>query len=153
MKYNKNQRRESDKNSGAENNAWTSYSDLFMAVAVVFLIMFVFSILASSASNFQIEQEKKEAEKYWLDKIPDHKTKKITEAKKKTKDNIKSMQRKRQLLEVSLAQISQIAKTLQENQGATEKLYETQLKQEEQLDEANKLIQQKRLILLVSKII
>ena len=53
------------------------------------------------------------------------------------------MQRKRQLLEVSLAQISQIAKTLQENQGATEKLYETQLKQEEQLEEANKVIQKK----------
>ena len=52
------------------------------------------------------------------------------------------MQRKRQLLEVSLA-ISQIAKTLQENQGATEKLYEAQLKQEQQLEEANKVIQKK----------
>ena len=55
------------------------------------------------------------------------------------------MQRKRQLLEVSLAQISQIAKTLQENQGATEKLYEAQLKQEQQLEEANKVIQKKKL--------
>ena len=78
MKYNKNQRREQEENSGSENNAWTSYSDLFMAVAVVFLIMFVFSILASSASTFKIKKEKIEAEKYWMDKIPDHKTKNST---------------------------------------------------------------------------
>ena len=136
MKYNRNQRREQEQLLAQRIMPGRHILTSFMAVAVVFLIMFVFSILASSASTFKIKQEKQEAEKYWMDKIPDHKTKKITEAKKKTKDNIKNMQRKRQLLEVSLAQISQIAKTLQENQGATEKLYETQLKQEEQLEEA-----------------
>ena len=85
MKYNRNQRREQEQTSGSENNAWTSYSDLFMAVAVVFLIMFVFSILASSASTFKIKQEKQEAEKYWMDKIPDHKTKKLLKQKRKQK--------------------------------------------------------------------
>ena len=60
-----------------KSDPWTSNSDLFMAMAVIFLIMFVFSILQSGASQLAVQQEKAEAQDYLLGKLSKKIRKKI----------------------------------------------------------------------------
>ena len=48
---------------------WTSYSDLFTAVAIIFLVMFVFALLRTSVMSLKAIKETKEQKEYYEGKV------------------------------------------------------------------------------------
>ena len=60
---------------GDKGSIWTSYSDLFTAVAIIFLVMFVFALLRTSVMSLKTVQEQKNQKEYYEGKIPEKKEK------------------------------------------------------------------------------
>lgn len=79
---------------GAEGSAWTSYSDLFMAIAVVFLILFVFAMLNSGVTQLNVAVERKEQEKFLKGLVPEEVLKQNKEEMDSLKEDIEEVEEK-----------------------------------------------------------
>ncbi|MBT3585770.1 MAG: hypothetical protein HN509_12770, partial [Halobacteriovoraceae bacterium] len=53
-----------------DGSVWTSYSDMFTTMAVIFLVMFVFALLRSGVSTVTAVKQKKNQEEILKGKIP-----------------------------------------------------------------------------------
>ena len=60
---------------------WTSYSDLFTAVAIIFLVMFVFALLRTSVMSLKAIKETKEQKEYYEGKVSEKTEKKMRKEK------------------------------------------------------------------------
>ena len=63
-----------------DGSVWTSYSDLFTTVAVIFLVLFVFALIKAGVSTMQTVVAKREHEKELQGKVTE-KNKKETDKK------------------------------------------------------------------------
>lgn len=112
--------------SHQENSGWTANSDLFMAIAIVFLIMFVFALLASGASQIALQKDKLEAQKHLLGKLPEADKIKTEKQMAMAAKDLQDISQKREMLKMSLTQLAQMAETLESRESTLKNFYETQ---------------------------
>lgn len=124
-----------------DNNGWTANSDLFMAVAIVFLIMFVFALLASGASQIALQKEKIEAEKHLLGKLPDADKKQTEKQMAMAAKDIQDISQKKEFLKTSLLELAQMAETLESREESLKSFYETQNKNIAKIEQSRELIE------------
>ncbi|RZA25094.1 MAG: hypothetical protein EOP10_07890 [Proteobacteria bacterium] len=126
-----------------ENTAWTTNSDLFMAIAVIFLVMFVYALLSSGASQISTQQEKIEAQKYLLGQIPESdKTKTAAEMEEAAKD-LQEMAQKRKILEISLSEMAKIATAMDKREATIKNLFERQNQNQGLIERSQAIIAEK----------
>ncbi|HYX38719.1 MAG TPA: hypothetical protein VE954_36910 [Oligoflexus sp.] len=131
-----------------EGTTWTTNSDLFMSIAIIFLIMFVFALLSSGATQLSVQQEKMDAQKYLLGKIPESdKVKTVQEMDDVAKD-IQQMAEKREMIKTSLTQLAQLAQSIEGREDSIKKLYDRQNKNQALLKQSQEIIALKEKVIL-----
>ena len=119
-----------------DGSVWTSYSDLFMAIAVVFLIMFVFSILAAGIQKVRIESEKIAEQEYQMGKVPEEIKDQNQKDMEEITDSIAQIEEKKKVLERNVKEIKQLATLLKKKETSFLRIKEDHLKKETMLESA-----------------
>ncbi len=122
---------------------WTANSDLFMGIAILFLIMFVFALLSSGASQIAVQKEKMEAQKYLLGQIPEAQKDQTAKEMEQANLDLKEMAEKREILKLSLAQIGQMAEAMENREKSISNLYNRQNENEAVIKRSQDLLTQK----------
>jgi hypothetical protein len=101
---------ENDENKSEE--YWVTYSDMFTTLAIVFLVMFVFTIFRLEMNKHHTKNKSKENEKILIGKIPE----KIKNKNKKNIENVSSFVQDLEVyqsnLNEKLSEIKKITKKL-----------------------------------------
>ena len=129
-----------DDEKSVEDNTWTSNSDLFMAIAVVFLIMFVFSLLTTGVKNTQAYLEKKADKQYRLGEIPESvkdQNKKDIQSLEKT---IQTFQEKNKTIQDNVSQMQALSKIIQEQKVVFDRTKTDLLEKITMMEQANRKI-------------
>jgi len=111
-------------------SVWSSYSDLFMTIAIVFLVMFVFTMLQSQVEKMKSTLEQEQQKKQLEAKIPE-KMKKRTEAHKKLMvKSIDDIEQKNKLIAEKMKEFMALNKDLSQQKKVYNQILKDQLKQE-----------------------
>lgn len=105
-----------------DSNVWTSNSDLFMVLAIVFLIMFVFTLLKSSVVTLKSKAQVKEIVEYQKGRIPKAKKDMIIEFKKNLEHGATKLVQNELVLENRLSQLSSFKQEITDYQGQVKTL-------------------------------
>jgi len=112
--------------SADDGSIWTSYSDLFTTVAIIFLVMFVFALIKAGVSTVQSVAQKKIHEQELKGKV-DPNVKKQTEQKiaqvEKTIDQMKDYE---QIISQKVQDLTDFAKKMQLNKQVMHDILEDQ---------------------------
>ncbi len=103
-----------EKKSQEKQGVWTSNSDLFMAIAVVFLIMFVFAMIAAQIQKAEVVNENIKKEKFQEGKIPEQQ---IAQEKKDKIDlvaSITNINDQQKIIKKDLKFMAKLSETLQD---------------------------------------
>jgi predicted nucleic acid-binding Zn-ribbon protein len=116
-----------DQNDNKDDGSiWTSYSDLFTTVAIIFLVMFVFALIKAGVSTVQTVQQKKIHEQELKGKI-DPSLKKKTDQKiadvEKTIDDMKNYD---EIISQKVQDLTDFAKKMQLNKQVMHDILEDQ---------------------------
>jgi chromosome segregation ATPase len=95
-----------------DGSVWTSYSDMFTTMAIIFLVMFVFALLRSGVSTLTAIKEKKEKKEFIDGKISKKEKIKSENLNKKLQKEIDEMQNYSKLVDDKLKQINTFAKKM-----------------------------------------
>ena len=137
-------KRHDEEDRTTEDNTWTSNSDLFMAIAVVFLIMFVFSLLTTGVKNTQTFMEKKADKEYRLAKIPeavkDQNQRDIASFEK----SIQTIQEKNKKIQDSMSQMTSLANAIESQRKAFVRTKDDLLAKTTMMNDANEKIKKQQ---------
>jgi len=114
-----------------------------MAIAIIFLIMFVFALLSSGASQISAHQEKAEAQKFLLGQIPESDVTKTAEEMDQAAKDLQDMASKRQILQVSLGELAKMAASIENREDSIKKLFERQNKNQALIQKSQQIIAEK----------
>jgi chromosome segregation ATPase len=122
-----------DDDNKDDGSVWTSYSDLFTTVAVIFLVMFVFALIKAGVSKMETVVTKRKHESELKGKI-------TKEVKKKTQKNItkvdkslKDIEQYENLIDDKMKQMNSFVKNLQNNKKVMKEIIKDQTRKEAQL--------------------
>ena len=91
---------------------WTSYSDLFTAVAIIFLVMFVFALLRTSVMSLKAMKETKEQKEYYEGKVSKKTQKENEDRKKRLKLAVNEMKSFDDVISKKMQEINQFSKKM-----------------------------------------
>ena len=134
-----------------ESSGWTANSDLFMAIAIVFLMMFIFALLSSGASQIALQKDKIEAQKHLLGKLPESDKLNTQKQMEMAAKDIKDISQKREMLKESLTQLAQMAETLDSREQSLKNFYESQNKNIAKIEQSRETIEKQAEELTVQK--
>lgn len=138
----KKQKRTPEKNKG-EGSVWTSYSDLFMAIAVVFLILFVFSILQSGVSQINVSMERKAQEEILTAMAPADVREKNKSGMKAVEADINDVEEKQKDLQKTLQKLAKLTESLENRKTSLKDLYDENIQKSGRIELAAKEVQKK----------
>ena len=128
-------------------SVWTSYSDLFMTVAVLFLILFVFSILQSGIVSRHSQMERDEILKYAEGVVPPDVEKASGKQFEKIEDSMEVMSDQKKALVQALANLKQFAQSIEVSRTAFAAIQDDHTQKNQMLTVANEsIVKQKKLI-------
>lgn len=119
-------------------SVWTSFSDMFTSLSIIFLVMFVVAILKLSLSSFQDNQFK-------TAQISEEEKKKSLEDKEEVKNNIEHIDQLRLEIENKMKNLSSISSTLKDHQKKMDELVERNLKKDALVNQAQNVILEKEI--------
>jgi chromosome segregation ATPase len=125
---------ESQDNAGG--SVWTSYSDLFMTVAVVFLVMFIFAMLSSSMSQMSAKIEKEKSEEKLRAQMPNDLAKANKDRLAKIKLTIDSIDDTAESIQKSVDQVKKLATDVADKKVLLASLYNDQILKDGMLNQA-----------------
>ncbi len=105
-----------------DGSVWTSYSDMFTTMAIIFLVMFVFALLRSGIATLSSVKQKKETEEYLKGKIPEDVKKKTAQKKEALKKSINEMQSYENLINQKMVELNQFSKKMKSHQKVIKSL-------------------------------
>jgi len=128
-------RKSSGEQSQGEGSVWTSFSDLFTSLAIIFLVMFVVAIIKLSLSSLD--------KKAFMEANLSHESKAKTQEKRsKIKDSMQEIINYRASIQNKMIELNNLTTSLEKHQILMENLLQDQSKQEQIVNNANKIIQQ-----------
>ena len=116
-----------------DGSVWTSYSDLFTTVAVIFLVMFVFALIKAGVSKMQQVVEKQQHEKELNGKISEKNKEKSEKQISKVNDSLDEISAYENLISEKMKEMNQFVQKLQDNKKIMQELIVDQRKKEAQL--------------------
>ena len=122
--------RDDDQDKKDDGSIWTSYSDMFTTMAVIFLVMFVFAILRSGVSTLTMVKNKKEQQEKLKGKIPEAVVQENKKKKEKLQESIQEMDQFNQVINEKLAQINTFSQKMMEHQTSIKHLLKDQEEKE-----------------------
>jgi len=125
-----------------DGSVWTSYSDLFTTVAVIFLVMFVFALIKASVTKMQAVVEKNNHENELKGKISSN-TQKQTESKiNKVSKSINEIDQYENLIDEKMKAMDQFVKKLKSSKSVMKELIKDQERKEAQLHVVSQKIEE-----------
>ena len=116
-----------------DGSVWTSYSDLFTTVTVIFLVMFVFALIKAGVSQIQTVVGRRAHEAELAGQIT---KKNKAESKKQIKEvteSLTSIKEYEDLVNNKMREMNKFVKDLQKNKTVMMKLIEDQIRKESML--------------------
>ena len=129
---------EEEKNEDS-GGVWTSYSDLFMSVSIVFIVMFIFSILQSSISIVRSKEAQKETEKYAESLVPESVREKNENDRLKAQNTLNDLDTNSEEVKLSLKKLSELTESITKRQDFINKLLDDQAKKDDNLSSNDQL--------------
>ena len=117
----------SDTSSGS---VWTSFSDLFTTLAIIFLIMFVFSIIKLSLASFEQLQSKKEQEELLMGEIPEKVKKENQKIQNNVKDSLDQLNGYQEMVNTRAEELNHLMKNLKSHNTLVTKILSEQEKKD-----------------------
>ena len=105
---------------------WTSYSDLFTAVAIIFLVMFVFALLRTSVMSLKAMKETKEQKEYYEGKVSEKTRKENEERKSRLKLAVNEMKDFDDVISKKMQELNKFSKKMASHKVDIEKLLKDQ---------------------------
>jgi chromosome segregation ATPase len=133
-----------DDSNKDDSSVWSSYSDLFTNVAIIFLVMFVFALIKSGVNQIEQAQMKRKHESELKGKLSkkemDQNQKRISDIQKK----VEEMKEYENIIDSKVQELNTYAKKLQENKDVLKTVIESQLKQDQLLKTAQETIEKEK---------
>ncbi|MBL7713885.1 MAG: hypothetical protein JNL01_00370 [Bdellovibrionales bacterium] len=111
-------------------DAWTAYSDLFTTLSVIFLMMFVFTLVRLTINSVQNNKEKKESAQLLEGKVPEAVQKKQKENKAEIAQSISEIQNYRNTIQDRMKEMNELVGGLEKHQKIVDELMKDQRKNE-----------------------
>lgn len=132
----------SERDNQDNGSVWTSYSDMFTTMAIIFLVMFVFALLRSGVSTLSALQEKKEKEEFIKGKISQKEIERDMKVMQSLEKEITEMDDFNQIIDAKITQINQFSKKMKQHKELVKKSLEKQNKTHVALLNARKVIKE-----------
>ncbi|OIQ20922.1 MAG: hypothetical protein BM556_02975 [Bacteriovorax sp. MedPE-SWde] len=134
-----------DENGNSDDGSiWTSYSDMFTTMAIIFLVMFVFALLRSGVSTLTAIKEKKEKEAFIEGQISDKEKVKDQKIIKNLEKEITQMQSYSQIIDDKMKEMNNFAKKMNKHKDLVAKAMKSQQRTQVALQKTTKKLQSKQ---------
>lgn len=120
-------KREERKDDGS---IWSSYSDMFTTVAVVFLVMFVFAMIKVGVKSLQQAQQKKKHEEQMQGMVTKEQKIKEMKAKNKIEQSINEVTDYKNVINQKMVELSKFVEKLEQNKKVMQDMVKDQIKKE-----------------------
>lgn len=122
---------ENDENESKEDGSvWTSYSDLFTTMAIIFLVMFVFALLRSGVKGVKVAKEMQAQKEYLEGKVPVSVTKENSKRKSKLDQSIEEMDEFNDLISKKMQDLNTFSKKMKKHKVVIKELLKDQANKE-----------------------
>ena len=109
---------------------WTSFSDLFTSLAVIFLILFVFALLKFSVTTIESVKAKKEQEEYLEGKVTEKMKTKVEKKRDQLQSSLSEIKKHQEELAKRTQQINQLVEGLDGHKDIVSDLLKDQSKKD-----------------------
>ena len=127
-----------------EGQVWSSYSDLFTTVAIIFLTMFVFAMVKVGVTTMEKIAQKKAHEKELQGKISKKAKEKNDQKKEIIKDSLESVAKHKDIINQKVLELNDLVKNLSKNEEVMNDLLKDSQKKEAILEQLNKTLSEKK---------
>jgi chromosome segregation ATPase len=117
-------------NKQDDSSVWSSYSDLFTNVAVIFLVMFVFALVKSGVNKIEQVKMKKTHESELQGKMSKNDIEKSKTRISKIEKTVEEMKAYETIIDTKVTELNTYAKKLQENKKILKDVIEAQSRQD-----------------------
>jgi hypothetical protein len=126
-----------DKNHESDSTVWTSYSDLFTNVAIIFLVMFVFALVKATVSQFRTVQSQIQHSNELKAKLSEADINQGKERIAKVEKTVSEMVQYEHVIDAKVLELNEYAKKLQSNKQVLKDIIESQAKQDAMMNSAH----------------
>jgi chromosome segregation ATPase len=133
----RNRKNNGNKDSGS---SWTSYSDLFTSLAVVFLVMFVFALIKAAVNNVKMAKTKKETKEYLEGKVPKKLKQEVAKKEQMIEKSIKEIDQYDNIIDQKIQDLNQLVKNLSKQKKIMKDLLADKKEKEVILSDINKVV-------------
>jgi outer membrane protein OmpA-like peptidoglycan-associated protein len=133
-----------DDSNQDNSSVWSSYSDLFTNVAIIFLVMFVFALFKSGVNTIRQVQTEKKHQKELEGKLSESDIQRKEKQVSLINEKINEMKDYENIIDEKVKELNQYAKKIQENKNVLSKVIEDQLKQDSLLKIASENLEREK---------
>ena len=119
-----------DENKQDDSSVWSSYSDLFTNVAIIFLVMFVFALVKSGVTKIEQVQMKKRHENELKGKMSAKDVEKSKSRITKIEKTVEEMKNYESIIDNKVAELNNFAKKLHQNKDLLKEVIASQSRQD-----------------------
>lgn len=142
-----------------DSSVWSSYSDLFTNVAIIFLVMFVFALVKSGVNRIEQVQTQRKHAKELEGKLSQKDLRLKDQRIDRIRQKVDEMKNYETVIDAKVAELNEYAKKMQENKEVLKEVIESQLHQDslmkaaqERLESEKKSVQEKKVALEEAKV-
>ncbi len=128
-------RRRPIEKSKSEGSIWTSYSDMFTSLSVIFLVMFVFAILKSQVTAFKSMAVEKNTEKILKGKVPKAVKEEMAQKKQKLNKSINKISVYKDAIKGKITELNELIHEIEGHKTLVSELLNQQTKREAVMNE------------------
>jgi chromosome segregation ATPase len=118
-----NNKEEESQDDGA---VWTSYSDMFTTIAIIFLVMFVFALIKAGISSMKVAQQNIEHKEMLEGKIPKKIAKENLNKKKEIDKSIREMDQYNEMISEKVKELNSFSKKMNKHKKVMANLLKDQ---------------------------
>jgi flagellar motor protein MotB len=119
-----------DENKQDDSSVWSSYSDLFTNVAIIFLVMFVFALVKSGVNKIEQVKMKRNHENELKGKMSQKDIEKSKTRISKIEKTVEEMKAYETIIDNKVTELNTYAKKLQENKKLLKDVIDSQSRQD-----------------------
>lgn len=111
-------------------SVWTSYSDLFTTMSIIFLVMFVFALIKSGVNTLKRTQETAKMKEYLKGKLPEEVVKETDKKKKRFVKSVKNINKYKEIINQKMLELNTLVESLGTHEQVIEELLSDQKEKE-----------------------